>query len=63
VIDRLDACAETLTAAGIPCAGYQLWVDDEDFVHYWFDTKTPLTPLEAVRVQVILARFLGGMGA
>lgn len=62
MIERLDACARTLTAAGVPCAGYQMWVDDADRVHYWWDTKAPLTPLEAVRVAVILEMFLGGEG-
>ncbi len=60
MLEHLDACAETLRAAGLPCTQYQMWLDDEGLVHYWFGYLCPLTELEAMRADSILDLFFKG---
>jgi hypothetical protein len=57
IIEHLDACAQALRAADLPCTAYQMWLDEANLVHYWFDYARPLTPLEDLRSAAILARY------
>jgi hypothetical protein len=62
VIEVLDACAEALQANGLPCTDYQMWVDDDELVHYYFDFGRPLTPPEDLCAAVIFCAYLGTPG-
>ncbi len=57
MIEHLDACAEALCDAGLPCTEYQMWVGDDDLVHYYFDYARHLTEPELMYQRQILDRF------
>lgn len=60
IIDHLDACGQALLAAALPCTAYQMWLDEQGLVHYYFDFARPLTADEDAVMAQILDRYLRG---